>query len=538
MVKWKTAVYLRLSVDDGQKAESNSISNQKEIINNYAKNEKDIKIVDYYIDDGYTGTDFERPGFQRLLLDIKKGKINTIIVKDLSRLGRNYIEVGNYLEQIFPFYNIRFISINDNIDSFKDPKSSDNIIVPVKNLMNDEYARDISNKVRSVLNTKKINGQFVGVSAPYGYLKNPDDKHKFIIDKKASKIVKKIFKMILDGKSKKEIVSDLNQCGFLPPSLYKTKESIVSESTNFVEVWNTRMIDRILQNQSYTGDLIQGKRKRISHKVHKLIHVDSKDWIVVENQHESLISREDFEQVQNIVYNREIRVNKNNKYDIFSGHLKCADCGNNLTIRRSKGYEYYYCSSYLKQKKCTKHVIEKKKLEKQLLDIINSQINLLIDIDCVVNEIVQEKNINYDIEVLSGRKREINDKAIKYETLLISIDNDFKKSYLSKDEYMEYSEEYNSIIKNLNNERIQIEKEMNKLCLNVTKNIEWIKEFQKNKNLKLLNKKVIVELINYVYIYDNGNIKVSFNYQNEYIEALDFINSHKYDIISKEFIYG
>ena len=164
------------------------------------KKEKDLKIKDYYIDDGFTGTDFERPDFKRLLVDMKNGKINTIVVKDLSRLGRNYIEVGNYLEEIFPLYNIRFIAVNDNIDSYKDPKSINNIVVPFKNLMNDEYARDISNKVRSVLDTKKNKGEFIGSIAPYGYLRNPRDIHKFIIDKNASKIVKKIFRMILERK--------------------------------------------------------------------------------------------------------------------------------------------------------------------------------------------------------------------------------------------------------------------------------------------------------------------------------------------------
>ena len=167
MEKWKVAAYVRLSSDDGDKAESNSITNQKSLINLFLKNNSDLKLKDFYIDDGFTGTDFNRPDFQRLLNDMKNGKINAILVKDLSRLGRNYIEVGNYLEQIFPLYNIRFIAINDNVDSFKDPNSVNNVIVPFKNLMNDEYARDISNKVRSVLDTKKVNGEFIGSVAPY-----------------------------------------------------------------------------------------------------------------------------------------------------------------------------------------------------------------------------------------------------------------------------------------------------------------------------------------------------------------------------------
>lgn len=197
---WKAGVYCRLSSDDGDNAESDSIKNQRELITYYLKKEENLKIVDFYADDGFSGTSFNRPEFKRMFNDMVNGKINTIIVKDLSRFGRNYIEVGNYIEQIFPLYNIRFIAINDNVDSFKDPKSINNVIVPFKNLMNDEYARDISNKVRSVLDTKKNKGEFIGSIAPYGYLRNPRDIHKFIIDKNASKIVKKIFRMILERK--------------------------------------------------------------------------------------------------------------------------------------------------------------------------------------------------------------------------------------------------------------------------------------------------------------------------------------------------
>ena len=180
---WRIAIYIRLSVEDGDdKIESYSVSNQRELLTMYIKEQEDIEIFDIYIDDGYSGTDFNRPNFQRMLQDIKAGNVNAVIVKDLSRLGRNYIEVGNYIEQIFPLYNIRFIALNDNIDSYKDPRSVNNVIVPFKNLMNDEYCRDISNKVKSVINAKKRRGEFCAGIAPYGYVKDPEDKHHLIID--------------------------------------------------------------------------------------------------------------------------------------------------------------------------------------------------------------------------------------------------------------------------------------------------------------------------------------------------------------------
>ena len=222
MQKYKVGAYLRLSKEEfNNEKESNSITNQKLIIDNYLKEHKEYKLVDYYIDDGYSGTTFDRPQYKRMLKDIVEGKVNTIIVKDLSRFGRNHIESDNYIENILPGYNVRFISIIDEIDSFKNPKSVSSIEIPLKNLMNDQYARDISEKVRSTLKIKQLNGEFIGVTAPYGYLKNSKDKHKFIIDKEASYVVKKIFNMILLGNSRKEIAEHLNSKNILTPSLYK-----------------------------------------------------------------------------------------------------------------------------------------------------------------------------------------------------------------------------------------------------------------------------------------------------------------------------
>ena len=180
--QYKAAIYIRLSVEDGDKEESNSITNQRMLLNQFLKDNSDIEVYDYYTDDGFSGTTFNRPGFEKLLEDLYEKKFNTVIVKDLSRLGRNYIEVGNYIEKVFPLYNIRFIAVNDQIDSIKNPESVNSIIVPFKNLINDEYCRDISNKIKAVLNVKMKKGEYVGAYAPYGYIKDPDDVHHLIID--------------------------------------------------------------------------------------------------------------------------------------------------------------------------------------------------------------------------------------------------------------------------------------------------------------------------------------------------------------------
>ena len=228
MQQYKVAGYVRLSREDKIKDESNSITNQKAIINSYIKNNNEFKLIDFYIDDGYFGTTFDRPGFKEMIKDITDDKVNTIIVKDLSRFGRNHIESDNYIENFLPGYNVRIISINDNIDTLKSPKSSTYIEIPLRNLMNDCYARDISEKVKSTLKVKQQNGIFIGTFAPYGYLKDPKDKHKLIIDIESANIVRKIFDMILLGKSRKEIADFLNDNNILTPSLYK----INKEKTN------------------------------------------------------------------------------------------------------------------------------------------------------------------------------------------------------------------------------------------------------------------------------------------------------------------
>lgn len=388
MLKYKVAGYIRLSKEDKIKDESNSVTNQKAIIDSYVKKNEDLELVDFYIDDGYSGTTFDRPEYKRMFKDIVDGQVNTVIVKDLSRFGRNHIQSDDYIENILPGYNVRFISIIDEIDSFKNPKSVSSIAVPLKNLMNDQYARDISEKVRSTLKIKQLNGDFIGVTAPYGYLKNPKDKHKFIIDKEAAYVVKKIFNMILLGKSRKEIAEHLNNKNVLTPSLYKlSKENINNEDLIRSKKWNAEIVNRILKNETYIGTLIQNIKTKPNYRTDKLIDVNKDEWIITENHHEPIISKDKFDEVQQIL-NRKTKVNKNDDIDLFSGYLKCSHCGCRLTIKKSKNQIYYYCSSYIKDKSCLKYSINKKKLEQIVKDEIINQINIEQLDRKVLNELI------------------------------------------------------------------------------------------------------------------------------------------------------
>ena len=396
--KIKAAAYLRLSKEEfSNEKESNSITNQKLIIDNYLEKNKEYKLVDYYIDDGYSGTNFNRPEFQRMLEDIKNKKIDVIIIKDLSRLGRNYIETGNYIDVIFPAMRVSVILVDENYEMDSSDYYGDDYL-PLKNLFNDMYAKDISKKVRSSLIVKKYNGEFVGKLAPYGYIKDPKDKHKFLIDKNVSHIIKKIFDMILDGKSRKEVADFLNQNDILTPSEYLNINT--NKDVTVMEKWNSEMVNSILRNENYTGTLFQGKKRKLNYRVNKKINIDKENWIVTENHHEAIINKEKFDKVQDIL-DRQTKVNKDGSIDILSGFLKCKCCGSNMLKRSSKGKVYYYCSNYYRKKSCENN----KSLSRSILDELIKKELKITDI----TRLNIDNNIKY-IYVISSDKIEIEHK--------------------------------------------------------------------------------------------------------------------------------
>jgi len=397
---YKVGAYIRLSKEEySDEKESNSVINQKQLINEYIKNNSGFELIDFYIDDGYSGTNFNRPAFKELLKDITNEKVNAVVVKDLSRFGRNHIEVDNYLENIFPLYNVRFISIGDSIDSLN--YTNDNITIPIKSLMNDLYAKDISIKVKTALDVKRKNGEFIGSFAPYGYIK--DKNNNFIIDKEASYNVKKIFKIFLLGKSRKEIADYLNNQNILIPKLYRKSSNEIIMSK-----WNSEIINRLLKNETYIGNLVQGRKRKQSYRSTKIIDVNKDEWIVVPNHHQAIISKEDFKKVQELL-SKTKRVNKYNQIDLFSGYLKCADCDKELTIRKSKNQVYYYCSSYVRNKECTSHSINKIKLE----ELVKKEIFKKKKIENLNRKILSD--IIEDIYVKENKEIEIKFKERKNE---------------------------------------------------------------------------------------------------------------------------
>ena len=471
---------------------------------------------------------------------MKAKKINAIIVKDLSRLGRNYIEVGNYIEQIFPLFDIRFIALNDGIDSYKDPKSINNVIVPFKNLMNDEYCRDISNKIRSVFDTKKKNGEYLSPYAPYGYVKDPENKHHLIIDPESASIVKLIYKWTLEGMGRTKIAQKLNEMGVLNPLGYKTQilklkynRKIINKDTSYT--WESSVINNILRNEVYCGDMVQNKGKLLSYKVHKYIRNPKEDWIRVENTHEAIIDRKTFEKVQDAIISRDTRVGQDGNLSIYAGHIKCADCGRSMMKRlchnekgEQRGYFYYACTTYVRKSKdlCTRHSIRSDKLEKAVFEAIKLQISLVLNANNVIKEINKSKKLNYKMETISNNITRQEKELDKYNKLKKASYEDWKLGIITETEYFEYAKEYSSKVKQIEAILQKLYSEKANANSNNNEDEEWINDFLKNKNIKTLSKQVIDELVENIYVHEGGNITIKFKFQDEYQNAVNYIQAN------------
>lgn len=529
---WSVALYIRLSQEDSdngeEKQESNSVTSQKTLLNEFIEEHDDLIVYDIYIDDGFTGTDFNRPSFQRLLEDMKNRKINCVIVKDLSRLGRNYIEVGNYIEQVFPLFNIRFIAINDQVDSYKNPASTNTILVPFKNLINDEYCRDTSIKIRTSLNGKKKKGEFIGAFPAYGYIKNPKDKHKLIIDEVAADIVRKIFYWnVNEGLGKIAICHKLNDLGVLNPTGHKKLELKQNYNNYGIQdntyTWTPSTVRNILNNEVYIGNTVQGKRRTKSYKVHKVETVPKEEWVRVENTHEPIIDKETFQKAQEMS-RRDTKVSqRTERLSVWAGFLKCADCKRAMnkkssTSRSGSIYEYYICSTYRKKSNnlCTKHSISVKKLERAVLKAINLHIDLLInteEIEKQINENTYQNTKNKNIQNMIVTKQNEISKISNFKRRLYE---DWKNEDITREEYLEYKQKYENDIKRLKQNVVRLKNEKQKYESQNQSHNEWIEEFKKQKGISELSRDIMMELIDCIYVHENGNITIKFKFEDDF----------------------
>lgn len=525
---WKIAIYIRLSREDARCLdESESVTNQRAIIEEYIAGLNDgdkYILVDEYVDDGISGTtDDERDDFQRMLADIKRGRVNCVIVKDLARSFRNYSDQGYYLDDWFPRYNVRFISLfHQPLDSYKEPQNMRSIAVPIQGVLNENHCAETSDKVRKVFDMKRRNGEHIGSFAVYGYLKDPNDKNALVVDEEAAGVVRDIFQMFLDGMSKNAIVRHLNDHGVLCPAAYKRERLGLKYQNPSLDpckrpLWCAMTVGGILKNRMYCGDMVQGRYRMKSYKVHVQEVVTQDEWYIVENTHEAIIDRETFEKAQRLLM-RDTRTGpRQKKLYLFSGFLKCADCGKAMTRSKVGSTVYYYCRTYKDQSKraCTKHTIKHTQLEAAVLYALQQQIYLAVDFSKTVEQInktplVKSRSTKLH-HAIEQKERELA-KIVRYKQ---SIYQDWKDGEITHSDYWHMKEDYeqqaqalNQVLERLREEQRELEKGMD------TEN-SLLCTFRQYQNIETLTRDVLIELVDHIKVYEGGSISIVFRFADE-----------------------
>jgi len=516
---FNTAEYIRLSKEDGDKEESDSVGNQKQLLAEYVASREYLLRYDVYIDDGYTGTNFNRPGFERMIKDIEAGRVNCVIVKDLSRFGRDYIDTGKYLERYFPEHQVRFISIVDGIDSFM---QAYDMLLPIKNIFNEQYARDISKKVHTAMKTKQKAGQFIGAFASYGYKKSITNKNKLVVDDYAADVVRRIFSLYISGYGKVSISNKLNEEGIPCPSEYKKmggenyRNSTRLQSTTY---WTYSTINKILHNEMYIGNMVQGKTVRTMHGKARMIHKE--EWNIVPNTHEAIIDKRTWEQVQGLLTHKTRNIDLEHNMSIFAGFLKCGDCGRAMVKKtkfdNKRGVRklYYSCGTYVRSGKkfCTNHPTSHEVLLQVILDDLKTIICSIEDLEVFIQK---QRNLEVShkklfVNEIQGMKMEL-ERINKRKRVLY---DDYAEDLISKQEYKTYRQDYLLKEELLKKQILNLEDRQKENKVEDIFQKPFIKQLLEMKNVKELDREVIVEMISKIRIFENEKIEITYNFSDE-----------------------
>ena len=534
---YRTAIYARLSKDDGDKVESNSIVSQKSLCEEYINRYDDLELVETFTDDGYSGVDFNRPGFKKLEQAIKDRKIEAIVCKDLSRFTRNYIEGGRYLEKIFPEYGVRFIAVNDGYDTLTGNPQSDSFVIPFKNLINDTYCKDISVKIRTNLDVKRRKGEYVGSYAPYGYLKDPGNKNRLVIDENAADIVKKIFSLYKEGKGIGNIAEKLNSLGISSPMEYKIASGInyvTAFSGHGMPQWSYNAVRRILSNEIYIGILTQGKRGTPNYKAHVVRKKDEAEWIRVEDAVPQIISYDDFMVVKTMLGRDTRSVSEGAEKNLFSGFVFCADCGQAMSRKvvpsGKKKYYYYTCSTKKNGRGCSSHNISTGDVERLVFNAIRLHITNVLDLEETLEYIENMSGggaciFNYEAQITKAEE-EIE----KYKKLKFGLYQDLSENIIDKQEYMEFRARYVSLINEKEASLEKLRREKKEAALNGDAERAWVTLFKQHENIEELDRRILMTFVDKILIGDNKQIEVVFRYGDEYARAMEAVKAYKNEI--------
>ena len=527
---WNATLYLRLSRDDGDKEESNSITGQRELLRDYIRNRPEFHEYAVRIDDGFTGSNFERPDFKKMMEDVKEGRTDCIIVKDLSRFGRNYLDAGEYIEKIFPFLGIRFIAVNDNYDSLAGKNASDDLIIPFKNLINEAYCRDISVKVRTQLEIKRKSGQYIGAFAVYGYMKDEADKNRLVVDEYAADVVRDIFKWKLEGMSPQDIAARLNQSGILSPMEYKKSLGMkfaTSFKANPQAVWSANAVLRILKNQVYIGVLTQGKETTPSYKVRKRVTKPEDEWTVIPDSHEAIIPREDFDSVQKVLSLDTRRSPEDSNVQLFSGMVFCGECGASMVRKTvpsgNKKYVYYVCSAHKQDKSCSSHGIRDAALEEVVLETVKQYVRDVVDLDDIL-----AMTDTAPLRTAEAQKvqRQLDKKRSEHERLqklLMSLYENLADGIIDREEYARFKQSYTDRAAECEKQMDALQESLVQIKEHGGEHREWMAQFRKHQNITELERSIVVALIDRILIYKDNRVEVNFRFEDEFAWQMDIL---------------
>lgn len=535
-VLFKAGLYARLSHEKEENIERGTIETQMELMKNYVKDHEDIVIEEEYYDASFTGTNFERPDFKRMLEDAKTGRINCIIVKDLSRLGRNYVEMGNYIERVFPFLNVRFIAVTDDFDSFR---PGTDLMMPLKNIVNEFYAKDISKKVSTAHRRKWTTDEYMCGFAPYGYLKSKTEKNRIVVDEATAENVRLIYKLFLEGKGYTPIAKYLNEQGIMSPLMY-LKSLGYQQNVKTNGVWTKTTVKSILTNQAYIGSAVHGKVVIEKYNNIPLHATDPSEWVIVENTHEPLVDKETFEKAQERVeeisdayFAKEFTKHPPNEKNLLKGKIVCGDCGKGMRLspRTTKSY-VYFCGTFSDgvNPACSRHRIDQEDVNKAVFAQISNHMRCCIDALSVIRELNARSSglKKYDVyeKTITRQRRELEKVNRKFSELY----GDYSEHLINESEYLTLKQQYLLKSEALKKEIDNLLVSQNLYSKNYKIDEDWENLINKYLKCRKLNKELADAFVDKVQVFEDGRISVNLIYDDCLEELLQIKNKREGDL--------
>lgn len=529
---YTTALYLRLSLEDNGKKDADSLENQLALLKAYVADRPYLNVVGIYSDNGCTGTDFDRPEFTRMMEDIQAGKANCIIVKDLSRLGRNYVETGNYLEKVFPFMGVRFIAINDNYDS-ENINSGDQLAASLKNLINDEYAKDISRKICSAMKAKRQRGEYVGAYDPYGYLRDPENPTRLIIDPEIAPIVHEIFEMRSTGMGIEKMCRVLNEKGYPSPGRLRYERGIITNNNKKGSAlpWNRHVLNDLLHNVVYIGTLAQGKSGSCLHKGIPFHWKDASEWDVVHGTHDPIISNDLWEEVQ-VVNNKRTTACKEShgrfaniprRQNPYGALLRCPDCGRVIKQVRSynrngkKDYYTYKCPQTIElgEQACPKKSIKAETLDETVLAVLRDQMRLFIEVQSVLRDLAQQARHSPRKAAAEKKAEQIRDEIERKNAMSAQLYTDYRSGIISRDEYVFAKGKYAQDIAQLEKEAEEAMAVHVKAEKMIRGEQRWASLIAQYYHAETVSSEMVAAMVKEIRLYSDSSIQIDFLHMDE-----------------------